>query len=188
MSILLTMTCIVGLKHDGAVYIGGDSASVDPGYGLYVTGEPKVFVDEPYIIGFCGSWRVGQVLQYIADFPHPPKDEDKLKKFMVRDFVDTIRGALESAGAAYIRHEEEWMHDSAILVGVCAKLYRIDEDFQVVEVADPYAAVGCGEQIALGAMFATDKRKKPTDRIQIALEAAERFSAGVRGPFTILSV
>lgn len=46
-------------------------------------------------------------------------------------------------------------------------------------------AVGCGDQIARGALYGT-QMQPPKERIRIALEAAERFSAGVRGPFIIL--
>lgn len=51
-----------------------------------------------------------------------------------------------------------------------------------------YAAVGCGEEIARGALFATRAAKlRPEKRAVVALEAAERFSAGVRGPFKVLA-
>lgn len=67
-------------------------------------------------------------------------------------------------------------------------LFCIDSDLQVAEHRLPYAAAGCGEQIALGALHATSNSGlKPKKRIEAALKAAEQFSAGVRGPFTIES-
>ncbi|GAA4716378.1 hypothetical protein [Phytohabitans rumicis] len=49
-------------------------------------------------------------------------------------------------------------------------------------------AVGCGSDLALGALFATARtRMSPHRRVMVALQAAERFSAGVRGPFLCLS-
>ena len=57
----------------------------------------------------------------------------------------------------------------------------------VAEAADGYAAVGCGDRLALGALFATaGTGLKPRRRVLRALAAAERFSAGVRGPFVCL--
>jgi hypothetical protein len=48
--------------------------------------------------------------------------------------------------------------------------------------------VGVGDEIALGALFATaQSRMAPQRRVETALRAAERFSAGVRGPFVCLS-
>jgi ATP-dependent protease HslVU (ClpYQ) peptidase subunit len=58
-------------------------------------------------------------------------------------------------------------------------------DYQIARPGDEFAAVGCGEDIALGAMYAT-RHLPPAKRIEMALEAAERFSAGVRGPFITL--
>ncbi|MEO3924086.1 hypothetical protein ABGB07_09550 [Micromonosporaceae bacterium B7E4] len=46
--------------------------------------------------------------------------------------------------------------------------------------------MGCGSEIALGALFATARTSmSPKRRVTVALEAAERFSAGVRGPFLV---
>jgi hypothetical protein len=42
----------------------------------------------------------------------------------------------------------------------------------------------CGEDIALGAMYACPSLS-PEERIRTALEAAEQFSAGVRRPFIV---
>ena len=51
---------------------------------------------------------------------------------------------------------------------------------------DPFYAVGCADNIALGAMYATQgKGMNPEERVRLALQAAERYSAGVRGPFAI---
>lgn len=54
--------------------------------------------------------------------------------------------------------------------------------------AGGYAAVGCGQELALGALFATEQTSlRPQERLEVALEAAERFSAGVRAPFAYMS-
>ena len=47
--------------------------------------------------------------------------------------------------------------------------------------------MGCGAQIALGALHAT-KELPAEDRIEMALKASEYFSAGVRGPFKTVGV
>jgi hypothetical protein len=45
----------------------------------------------------------------------------------------------------------------------------------------------CGDQVALGALLATaDAGLSPRRRVLRSLAAAERFSAGVRGPFVCL--
>lgn len=52
-----------------------------------------------------------------------------------------------------------------------------------------YDAVGCGQDIALGSLYATKKLddfSDPEAAVETALEAAEGYSAGVRRPFKIL--
>lgn len=71
-------------------------------------------------------------------------------------------------------------------MGYHGKLYEVGSDYQVGIPADGYAAVGCGDCFALGALHGA--RGSPAARIRAALEAAAHFSAGVRGPFVIESL
>jgi len=65
------MTCIVGIQHDGRVYIGGDSAGV-AGYSITSRADAKVFTVGPYVMGFTSSFRMGQLLRYGLKAPKPP--------------------------------------------------------------------------------------------------------------------
>lgn len=172
------MTAIVGLVHDGAVHIGGDSAGTS-GWSLTVRADAKVFTSGPYVMGFTGSFRMGQLLRYALTAPEPDGDLDK---FMVTTFIDSVRDTLRTGG--WLKKENEREDSDPFLVGVQGRLFRVDDDFQVGETADGYAALGCGHELALGALYATEKsRMAPERRVRLALAAAERFSAGVRGPF-----
>ena len=77
------MTCIVGLEHDGKVYMGGDSAAVG-GMDVYPSRIPKVFQAGRYLIGYTTSFRMGQLLQYGLD-----KIARKRKKH-IRTFSDRV--------------------------------------------------------------------------------------------------
>ena len=90
---------------------------------------------------------------------------------------------LKNGGWASKKEESE--QGGVFLVGYKGKLFRVDSDYQVGMSMDGFDAVGCGEDIAKGSMFST-KGKHPRKRVLMALQAAERFSAGVRGPFKIL--
>lgn len=180
------MTAIVGLVHDNTVYLGGDSAGV-AGYSLTVRADAKVFTTGPYVMGFTSSFRMGQLLRYSFK---PPKWMDQgveetrdVPRFMATTFVDAVRETLKTGG--WLKKDSEREDGGTFLVGAAGRLFEIHDDFQVGEAADGYAAVGCGDDIALGALYATARsRMKPQRRVRLALEAAERFSAGVRGPFT----
>lgn len=184
------MTCIVGLEHDGDVWIGGDSAGVGPGYGLTVRADVKVFTrdrgPDRWAFGFCGSFRVGQLIRYSLELP-VPDDDDDLYEFMVTDFVDALRSALDIGGALFRKGGVEW--GETFLVGLRGVLFCVEEDFQVGRAVDPYVSVGCGDDPARGAMHAlsTVTDLDPDARILTALAAAERHSAGVRSPFLVVS-
>lgn len=173
------MTCIVGLVEDGKVYLGGDSAGV-AGWQLTVRADSKVFQTGPYIMGFTSSFRMGDLLRYAFDAPTP--DPDDLDRFMRTTFIDSVRKCLQMGG--YATKDKEQEEGGTFLVGVAGRLYRIGCDYQVGEAVDGFFAVGCGEQLALGSLHATSYAgMAPHARVNLALQAAERFSAGVRGPF-----
>lgn len=172
------MTCIVGLVHDGKVYLGGDSAGVD-GLHLVTRRDPKVFQVDDFTIGFTTSFRMGQLLAHSFKPPKRHADDDVFA-FMVTKFVDALRDCLKSGG--YARKDAEVESGGTFLVGYQGRLFEICDDYQVGENIAGYAACGCGRALALGALFATDGQE-PRDRIATALSAAEAFSAGVRGPF-----
>jgi ATP-dependent protease HslVU (ClpYQ) peptidase subunit len=176
------MTAIVGLVHNRTVYIGGDSAGAS-GWSLTVRADAKVFHNNGYLFGFTTSFRMGQLIRYALK---PPKPVGETDRFMATTFIDAVRECLKEGGWA--RKDSDREEGGTFLVGVRGRLFTIYDDYQVAEAADGYAAVGCGDELALGALFATSgTRMAPQRRIELALRAAERFSAGVRGPFVCLS-
>lgn len=177
------MTAIVGIAERGQVWMGSDSAGVSgSGFVLTVRTSPKVFRVGPYIMGYTDSFRMGQVLQHGMKPPTPPRRGD-LERFLVTEWVDALRAALKAAGWATTRDGQEGA--GLFLLGVRGRLFYIGSDYQVGESADGYDAVGCGSEPARGSLFAT-AGAKPETRILTALKAAQRFSAGVRGPFHIV--
>lgn len=177
------MTAIVGLVHDDTVYIGGDSAGVS-GLQLTVRADTKVFRNGPYLFGFTTSFRMGQLIHHALT---PPAPKGRLERFMSTTFIDAIRDCLKQGGWA--RKENEREEGGTFLVGVQGRLFVVYDDYQVGQAADGYAAVGCGDQIALGALYATaGLGMPPRKRVRLALAAAERFSAGVRAPFICLAL
>ncbi|AVX04326.1 hypothetical protein MXMO3_01801 [Maritalea myrionectae] len=177
------MTCIVGLVENGDIYIGGDSAGVS-GSLMTVRKDPKVCRVGDFIIGFTSSFRMGQLLAHSFE---PPKhyDETDLYDYMVTSFVDAVRDCLKRGGFARVDSSAE--EGGTFLVGYKGRLFEIESDYQVGEALSGYAACGCGREVALGALFATNGQK-PKDRIKTALEAAASLNAYVRAPFNVLSV
>jgi ATP-dependent protease HslVU (ClpYQ) peptidase subunit len=175
------MTCIVGLKHKGHVYIGGDSAGVG-GYKIESRVDPKVHEVGSFLFGFTTSFRMGQLLGHTF-VPPKQKRGQSIHKFMVTDFIDAVRQCLKDGGYARSHNGEE--SGGTFIVGYKGHLFTVYDDYQIAETSDDYCAVGCGEDIAKGAMFAS-RDVIPVERIKQALYAASHFSAGVRPPFLIV--
>jgi ATP-dependent protease HslVU (ClpYQ) peptidase subunit len=175
------VTCIVGIEYDGGVVIGADSAGV-AGYSITVRADTKVFRNSEYVMGFTGSFRMGQLLRYSL-IPPLPENWD-VDRFMATDFVQAVRECLRDGG--YARNDSGSEQGGVFLVGIRGRLYRIDVDYQIGRSVDNYEAVGSGEEFALGAMFAS-AHLPPEERARLALEAAAHHSSAVCPPFHIMS-
>lgn len=172
------MTCIVGVASGGRVVIGADSAGV-AGMDLTVRADRKVFRNGPFIMGFTTSFRMGQLLAYRLDAPKRHPDDD-IMRYMVTDFIDGVRTCLKNGG--YAHRENEVERGGVFLVGYEGRLFKVEGDYQVGESVHGFDAAGCGESFALGSLWETASLDA-AQRVEHALQAAERMSAGVSGPF-----
>ena len=178
------MTCIVGLALKGAVHLGGDSIAID-GYSMEVRSTPKVFRRGAFLVGCAGSFRLADVIRYHFSPPKLP-EKGPLHRFMAVDFVEALREACKARGIASIENNVEEV-EAAVMVGVQGALFVIESDFHVGQPAPGFAAIGCGGQVALGALHATPALK-PRARLTTALAAAHAYNAGVRPPFQFVSL
>ena len=193
------MTCIVGLVNNetGKVYMGADAAGVGGSYNHMTTKEPKVFINEKFIIGYTTSFRMGQLLQYSLKVPKQKKSQRDYE-FMCTTFIETVIKCFKDN--EYARTKDSAVSGGNFLVGYKKRLYEVQNEFSVMSNSLPYDAVGCGADFALGAIhssimneeeninFTGGKRIKPEGHVLHALETAAVFSAGVSGPFTILKL
>lgn len=184
------MTCIAAVKTDDGVWMAGDSAGVG-GLSIVTRSDKKVFVKKDIVgnefgFGFTSSFRMGQLLQYNLNIPPLPESAD-IHEYMVTTFVPALRACLKEGGYTTIENSSE--RGGTFLVAVKGRLFYIDEDFQVGENMPSYSACGCGIDLALGALFATEGLEMDVKkRLHIALSAAQEFSAGVRAPFNTIFV
>jgi hypothetical protein len=146
-----------------------------------IRADEKVFINGDFVMGFCGSFRMGQLLRYSLKPPTHHPDVDFMA-YMVNDVVNAVRDCLKTGG--YARKEKEAEEAGTFLVGFKGNLFKIDADYQVAQPSLPFDACGCAQDIALGCLYANE-HLQPEQRITQALEAAESFSAAVRRPFVI---
>lgn len=176
------MTCIIGLKENGKVWIGADSA-VSDGWEIRTLNENKVFKVGELLFGFAGSPRIMQIIQYHLALSQSNAYHDD-RTFLVRVLVEDMRAILETYG---IDKDSYDLGKSSCIVGYRGEIYTIYSDFQLHSVNDNLLAIGSGSSYALGAMHVL-KELEPKKRILKALEASAYFATTVQKPFKVLSL
>lgn len=174
------MTCIVGLINNKKVYLGGDSAGVS-GRSISYRKDSKVFKNNGFVMGFTSSFRMGQLLRY-KFIPPKYNTNDDLFEYMVCEFVEKVRTVLKEGG--YNIKDKDQDAGGTFIVGYNGRIFQIQSDYQVSEEEQEYTSVGCGVDLALGSLFSTENFDMgPKDRLALALDSAQKFSAGVCSPY-----
>lgn len=186
------MTIIVGLKAEGSVYMGADSAGTTA-YGVQSSvAVSKLFTNSSMLFGCCGSYRQLQLIQYDLAVPEHTLDIAASEeaghlvyvdtmKYLVSSFIPALRSVLRAGGT--VVNEAGVEHGPDFLLGYDGRLFHVFADFQVSESHDPFDATGSGAEVALGALAATWEWTDHDFRVQKALEIASTYNAFCRPPF-----
>lgn len=186
------MTCIVGIVENGKIFMGGDSASVADN-SLQIRADEKVFRKDGMLFGFTSSFRMGQIIRYCLKIPEQPNSKNDYE-YLCSYFIDELIKCFSDKG--YLQKKDEVKSGGTFLLGYKSNLYSIENDFQVGKVTNSFNACGCGQDVALGVLYELNNQeakgkapvvRSPKEKLIRALKAAEHFSAGVRGPFNIIS-
>lgn len=180
------MTCIVAIEHEGKVWMGGDSAATRDD-DIVCRSNEKVFINGEFIIGYSGSFRIGQILQYAFKPPKQNLFKQTDMEYMVVDFIDALRKTLKEKGAM-MEEKEGDAQDSEFIVGYQGKIYVIESDFNVGRPLHNYASCGVGMDYALGCLYNMPEEMSVVSQIEKALSASAEFCSAVRKPFNILSL
>jgi ATP-dependent protease HslVU (ClpYQ) peptidase subunit len=172
------MTCVIGLVHRKRVYMAADSAAAGNRF-IRTTNLPKIFRKGPCLIGYCGSFRMGQVLEHHLQIPDHIDDES-VDSYMVNRFIESVRTALKTQGVASVEQNKE--KGGQFLVGYRGRLFSINNDFHVGDMLDGFDCIGSGAAVALGAMKALEDLP-PRQRLEQSLEIASYYVPDVIGPF-----
>lgn len=188
------MTCIVGVVDGDHVLIGGDSlesdayASAEGDSYVLQRNDEKVFVLGEFVVGFCGSYRVGQLIRYSFKPNSPKANDDNIMSYMVNEFINVLRTTMEQHGTLKTVEGEE-SFDAQLLVGWQNRLFVIGDDFNVGIMKDEWCAIGSGSQFALGSLHTTSELEdqiSTDERIKHALRAASMYSPWCKGPYTLV--
>lgn len=189
------MTCVVGIVDDSnRVWLASDSLGSGGGIKQeFLT--PKLISRqveirerqtfkryEPLLIGYTGSFRIGNVLTNNLSLPAIAKP---VEQYMVCDFIPAVIEAFEHSGC--LKEEAHVKSGGTFLVGVLGRLFEVQSDFSVVEPALGYTAIGSGQEFALGALWAVDHLADPECAARDAINAAKAFSTTVGGTTYVVS-
>lgn len=189
-------TCIVALldENNGQIWMGADGAAVS-GYSLHEITYPKIFIkDEKFLIGYTSSFRMGQLIECVFKPPKIPQGKSNYQ-YLITLFIPSLMKCLSEN--KFTTEKENVSTGGEFLIGFNSEIFKIQPDFAVLQPNVPYMATGCSEDLALGSLFTTEMLSNPSSyesyilphkRLEIALQAASKFSAGVSNPFTILSL
>lgn len=181
------MTAIVGVSDGTKVVMGGDNLGSNDWNCAWNLKSPKIFKSGAFVIGLTGSPRIQQLMQYKLDLEDDPRKVDPLE-FMCVDFVDRLRAMLGENGCREQKDSIDGVADrSWAMVAFRGRIFVVQSNFQVMERAEAYDAIGCGGDYALASLHETADREMPlSERVVRALNCAAKFSSGVRPPFDLL--
>ena len=170
------MSCVIGLLHDGKVYVASDGiATTDDGEKRPIVAN-KIFTNKNYIIGFTGSVRTGQLAG--PKFFDPPEN--------IYDLPDALREKLGEKGSLVISSDtQQHLNACNYIIAYRGRLFEMLMDFQLNEIMGSYSAIGSGAPYAMGALFASRNINFPERRLKTALKAACEYDMCCGLPFTI---
>lgn len=175
------MSCIVGVIDKGELWMGADSAA-SSNYEMHIRPDQKMFRRGPMLIGFAGSFRVGQLMQYSFTMPvHQPELTNV--DYFVSQFVPAFRTCCDAGGVLHPGDRD--VTPTSFLIGYRGQLYQLEENFQIGQSAHKHDAIGCANHFALGSLW-TSRGLDARARVCRALEAAEHYSTAVAKPFKII--
>lgn len=148
-----SVTVILGAVDNTTMYMGSDS-QVTYGNSKGVVKDLKVFKKGDMLFGVCGSPRIIQLLHYSLNLPEQPKNFPDYA-YMGSYFIDAVRECLKVGGYSKIDNNIETGGD--FLVAYHGVIYDIDSNFSVTHFEKEVAAIGSGDETAIGAFCAFRK-------------------------------
>lgn len=181
------MTCIIGYEYNGTTTIAGDSAAISS--WMITQHHPKVFQLGEMVIGYAGSFRMGQLIQHCFEYPPLPTTGAD-ERYFVREFVPALRKLFEDGGYGK-KGGDSGDEGGTFMIGVQGKLFAIESDYQLVSTPTGILAIGVGREFAVGAMtalhsFVQNGKLSPQSAVERAMFATAQNCIGVSLPMTML--
>lgn len=183
------MSLVVAIKKDDIVYLGADTRTTR---GEIIRSNLLEENLKIHHMGSCFVGAVGSVASSQILLNHPEwfelKGKPLTKKFIVQNIIPKYYDLVKEMD----KFDKEDMNsslpksESVFLVTDGKKLFRIDSDFEVVELSR-YGQIGCSEIIALTLIFSVIDDCSPNEMILKALRESAYRDNGVGAPFVLIN-
>lgn len=180
----MTVTLAYSDKANKTAWIAADSCASDSVNHSIVKNQ-KVFHPvgrTDVLIGFAGSFRLANLLQYIPDI-FPSEDElstDEIDMaYLINEFTPIINALTED-----FDDDELW----ELLIAVGDRIYRMQMDLSIIEPSDNSDAIGIGGPVALGAFKILNQLtfQSIENQMKQALQIACDSCHGCAPPFLVM--
>jgi len=143
------MTCIVGIKKDDKIYIGGDRRTTW-GNEYLVTKQSKVFKSENFIIGCCGDRRTSAVIKYVFKPPIFNEKIQSLESYLSGEFARELNKCFLENNT--YDKKEPLTTSSGMVLGYKNRLFAVTGRLSFIEPVQDYICHGSGSWHASAVM------------------------------------
>ncbi len=177
------MTIICAYKDSESIVYGSDKRITFDSGTTYDVCKKWIQIGEEnesgIIIGAAGSARLDNLIMSSAKNFGTAKSPYEIADLIKRAVIaDTWKETKDEDG-------EPQSYNIDLLLICDGNIYRIGSDFSVTPIPEfTFVAAGSGENLALGAAFAT-KNKKPKEILKVAIQAAIKHDPNCGGTFII---
>lgn len=190
------MTCIVALRNNETktITMGADNVCTLNDMHLRSLTSSKIFIKtanagNEFLIGISGPVRLTNLIEHRFDIPcYVEKTDESIERYFVKHFIPQLKECFKLEGFSKIENNENDFC-GILLVAFKGRIFKIYSDFSFTEFDENFDCCGSGEIYAMGALNVLTNRDGLTDKekVEIALETAEKYCNTVRGPFNFLA-
>lgn len=188
------MTCIIGIKEKGKVWMGSDKLlSFSNGYGKEVFKEIKqgyIYYNQSkeFLVGLAGNPRIANIIFCNNKFSGEPLTETPLYN-IINIIVPKIQELLKN-NECYMKYDDgSQKTDSWLIIGHKEKLFVVDPQFFVYEPINDFCSVGSGRMVALGCLEVLDDLDYTSEqKIEKTMKIVSKHISSVSEEFDILSI
>lgn len=175
------MTTVAAVARAGWVWMAADSCNNvhdRPIVGSAQKITRKVIDGRPVLFGVCGAGALAQLTARRLQLPHLPTFADWQTDAPLQAWAHDAASAVTDMARGHGITRDSGVIDGTLLMGFAGRLWTIT-DHQAIPQPDGIAAIGSGDELAIGALHALIDEVDAAWAVRRALEIAcahDRYS------------